>query len=182
MDLTHLRDKRCTRCSLHKNAKTVCILGNGSIKSPIVFVGEAPGRFEDKKGKPFVGKSGKLLDKVLKYYGVERSEVYVTNVVKCRPPNNRPPEVHEIYKCQLYLRYELYEITPRVIVPMGNIATGYITGVNHITKTHGKVTQNKEYACAIVPIYHPAYVLRFPNMYQVWLEDIQTALHAASML
>lgn len=149
------------------------VFGVGSEKAELMFVGEAPGYWEDVEGEPFVGPAGKLLTKMINSLGLERSEVYIANVVKCRPPDNRDPEPEEISVCvSRYLRKQIEMIKPRVIVTLGNHATRTLLGKSSgITLLRGKKFQASNYY--IFPTYHPAAILRNANLLKVFAEDFQ---------
>ena len=141
-------------------------MGEGNIESPLVFVGEAPGRKEDETGRPFVGSAGKLFDQLLSHTGLDRSEVYITNVVKCRPPGNRRPKSEEVRSCTPYLDEQLTVISPRVIAPMGNSAAAHLLrrfGLERssIGVIHGRALDVEAPWGRVVlfPLYHPAAVL-----------------------
>jgi DNA polymerase len=157
----HASIKSCIKCELHKTrANVVC--GAGSISSKIMFVGEAPGQDEDIKGLPFVGKAGKLLSQLLLEIGVPRDSVFITNIVKCRPPNNRPPDEIEILTCQPYLKNQIELLKPKIVVTLGSYATQSITGsLEGITKLRSR--EIKMNGFAVFPTFHPAYVLRNPK-------------------
>jgi uracil-DNA glycosylase len=149
----------CTRCPLSA-ARTQVVFGVGDPDADLMFVGEAPGRDEDLQGEPFVGRSGKLLDRlVLEEMGVDRSRFYIANVVKCRPPDNRDPKPDEIAACRPYLAAQLELIRPVVVVTLGNFATKLLLETElGITKVRGKSYPMG--ACQLVPTYHPAAALR----------------------
>ncbi|AJM92270.1 uracil-DNA glycosylase [Nitrosopumilus piranensis] len=130
----------CTKCDLCKT-RTNSVPGKGNFQSEVVFVGEAPGRNEDKNGEPFVGVAGKKLSAALEEAGVSRDEVYITNVVKCRPPNNRVPSTKERSTCQEYLKKEISIIKPKIICVLGNTAFNSILGGSEITKFRGKLVR-----------------------------------------
>lgn len=169
----------CRKCELYKT-RVKAVSGCGSIKSRIMFIGEAPGYEEDKKGEPFVGRAGKLLDELLEKIGLNRSMVYITNVVKCHPVvvpdpykkgNDRPPNDFEISMCMDYLIRQIELIKPRVIVLLGATSLYALTGIKSISKTRG-VFINKKISgveVKILPTYHPAAVLRNPAL----LKDIE---------
>ena len=146
----------CTKCNLCITRKK-SVPGCGNINSKIVFLAEAPGKNEDTVGLPFVGKAGQLLDTVLKNNGLTRKSIYITNIVKCRPPNNRIPKKSEIEKCKQYLKTELNLIKPKLICIFGNTAYKSILGGNNIIQNNGKFLhfQNQLYFLSI----HPASVL-----------------------
>ncbi len=148
-------------CALKKNANPVFGHGNGD--SPIVFIGEAPGQKEDELGIPFVGAAGKFLDELLGSIGLERKDVYITNVVKYRPPENRDPEPIEKEQCMPWLKLELSIIKPKVIVPLGRHALGHFLPKITITNAHGKAFKIND-DVTIFPIYHPAAALHNGNL------------------
>lgn len=151
--------KGCKKCHLCEKAKQV-VFGKGSYNAPVMLVGEAPGADEDDQGIPFVGKAGQLLDKILAAAGI--SDVYIANVVKCRPPENRLPKKEEVEACWPYLVRQIELIKPRIIVCLGALATQQLVHPQaKITMVHGKIyTKGK---IKIVPTYHPAALLRDPN-------------------
>ena len=169
--------KNCRKCDLFKN-RTNPVPGSGSYKSKIMLIGEAPGYWEDKKGEPFVGKAGKFLDELLLLIGRRREEVFITNVVKCRPPNNREPTEEEVKACTPYLDRQIEIIKPKIIVTLGNVATTYIfkkfgLKVESISRIHGKVFEVSTLLgkIKIIPMYHPATALYNPRMKDVLRED-----------
>lgn len=131
--------------------------GDGTVLSSIVFVGEGPGREEDEQGKPFVGRAGQLLNKILADIGVQRQRIYITNTVKCRPPNNRTPFPKELEACSYWLDKELNLIRPKVVVALGSTAFSYFGGRN-ITRCRGQQIRIKDFI--LIPTFHPAYLLR----------------------
>lgn len=153
--------RSCTRCELHKS-RTNCVFGVGSKTADIMFVGEAPGAREDASGIPFVGAAGKLLDKYLTAVGISREEVYIANILKCRPPDNRDPLPTEQDACIGYLREQLKLIRPKVIVCLGRIAAMRLIKPDFkITREHGVFFRKNEFTlCAV---YHPAALLRDPG-------------------
>ena len=134
----------CSKCELC-NTRNNSVPGKGDKNSEIIFIGEAPGRSEDKAGEPFVGAAGKKLSDALEYAGISRDKVYITNVVKCRPPNNRVPTLTEKESCRNYLESEIALIKPKVICIMGNTAYQSILGGNNITKERGKFIKKDFY-------------------------------------
>ena len=164
-----LRQKvlQCSRCTLRNNCTQV-VMGEGNVNNNIMFVGEAPGANEDKKGRPFVGRAGKLLNKILKAVNIKRKEVYISNIVKCRPPNNRKPTTSEAKACSPILQAEFSIIKPKVIVPLGATALKHLLDSNaSITESRGQWFQRGEYY--FLPTFHPAYLLRNKNMKKyVW--------------
>jgi DNA polymerase len=148
------------------------VFGEGSHDARLVFVGEGPGRDEDKVGRPFVGEAGRLLTRIIEAMGLEREEVYICNVVKCRPPRNRDPEKHEIETCLPFLRRQLSIIRPEAICTLGRIAGRSLLGEDFgITRGRGKWHSYE--GIPLMPTFHPAYLLRYPSAKrQVW-EDVQ---------
>lgn len=158
--LVELREKLgvCTGCQLHQG-RTNIVFGAGNQDADLLFVGEAPGRVEDSRGIPFVGPAGKLLDELLQGIGLSRSQVYITNVVKCRPPGNRDPVPDEIEKCKRYLTRQIELIQPRILCALGRVAAGLIMEKSiQISKMHGQKFEGPGYF--IVPVFHPAAALR----------------------
>ena len=155
-------------------SRTNLVFGSGNADANLMFVGEAPGFYEDKQGKPFVGRAGKLLDELLAEVGLQREDVFITNTIKCRPPDNRDPLPDEIEICKPYLHRQIQLIEPRVICTLGNFATKLLTGSPQgITKVHG-VPQLHELGGRMVqlyPIFHPAAALRTESMRAVLRED-----------
>jgi len=151
----------CKKCALHKN-RTNVVFGSGNDKAVVIFIGEAPGYYEDLKGKPFVGAAGKLLTKLLKSVDLSREQVYIANVIKCRPPNNRDPLSGEIDICKKYLYAQIDFINPQIICTLGNLATKLILKKNvGITSVRGKLFRVG--GRLVLPIYHPAAALYTPS-------------------
>jgi DNA polymerase len=165
----------CTRCRLAQG-RTQVVFGVGNPQADLMFVGEAPGFHEDKQGVPFVGQAGKLLDKLLAGIGLERSQVYIANVLKCRPPGNRDPQPDEIESCEPHLFRQIELIQPRVVATLGNFATKLLSGKpTGITRVHG---QEQEVTLGgnrvlLYPLYHPAAALYTPAMLKVLQEDFR---------
>ncbi len=165
----------CTRCRLSQG-RTQVVFGVGNPDSDLMFVGEAPGFHEDKQGVPFVGQAGKLLDTLLAGIGLERSQVYIANVLKCRPPGNRDPQPDEIESCEPHLFRQIELIQPRVVATLGNFATKLLSGKpTGITRVHG---QEQEVTLGgnrvlLYPLYHPAAALYTPAMLNVLREDFR---------
>jgi len=159
----------CTKCPLHQT-RTQAVPGSGNLNAKVVFVGEAPGYYEDQKGIPFIGRGGQLLTKKLGELGISREDVFITNIAKCRPPNNRRPEKTEVEACTPYLNMQLETLTPKFIVPLGAVAGEYIFKKYGLTWT-GMLKENgiKRQVSTIfgtltiVPVIHPAAVLRNPH-------------------
>jgi uracil-DNA glycosylase len=163
----------CTRCRLAQG-RTQVVFGVGDPNADLMFVGEAPGFHEDKQGYPFVGQAGKLLDKLLAGIGLDRSRVYIANVLKCRPPGNRDPAPDEIEACERHLFRQIELIRPRVVATLGNFATKLLSGKPAgITRVHGteqEVTLGDS-RVLLYPLYHPAAALYTPVMLKVLEED-----------
>ena len=166
--------KGCTRCPQLAETRNTVVFGAGNADADLMFVGEAPGANEDKLGLPFVGQAGKLLDKLLVEIGLERGDVFIANVLKCRPPGNRDPHPAEIENCQEYLMRQVELIQPRVICTLGNFATKLLradgTG---ITRLHGQpeVRVVGRRAVRLYPIFHPAAALYTPAMVETLRTD-----------
>jgi uracil-DNA glycosylase len=163
----------CTRCPLAEGRSSV-VFGNGHADADLAFVGEAPGSEEDRRGLPFVGRAGGLLDQLLGGIGLTRAEVFVMNVIKCRPPGNRDPEAEEIDACRPYLERQIELIEPRVIATLGNFATKLLTasGVG-ITRVRGtpQVHTLGGRTVFVMPLFHPAAALRTPSLVETLRED-----------
>jgi uracil-DNA glycosylase len=157
-----------------KDLRTKVVFGAGNADADVMFVGEAPGAAEDLQGLPFVGRAGKLLDELLAEVGIQRPEVFITNVICCRPPGNRDPLPEEIDACKPYLYRKIELIEPKIICTLGNFATKLLTGnPTGITKVHGR-PQEREIADRLVllfPIFHPAAALRTESVKQLLRED-----------
>jgi uracil-DNA glycosylase family 4 len=146
----------CPLCKLARTRKNA-VPGEGQTSAKIMFIGEAPGRSEDEKGKPFVGAAGQILDNVLKNAGIERSQVFITNIVKCRPPNNRVPEEDELIACRPYLDRQIALIKPKVICILGRTAYSSILGGSSITANRGKIVERT--GQKYFSTFHPAAVI-----------------------
>ena len=171
LDLFNQSICNCQKCPLSQTRKKF-VFGVGNPKADIVFVGEAPGKQEDLQGIPFVGRAGKLLDKILAAIKLTRNDVYICNIVKCRPPNNRDPLPSEVEKCEPYLIKQLHLISPKLIVALGRIAA--CTMLN--TKESLKNLRNQIFTYAQIDLlvtYHPAALLRNPNFKKPAWEDFQ---------
>jgi DNA polymerase len=163
----------CTKCALAPG-RTQVVVGSGSPDADLVFVGEAPGFHEDQQGIPFVGQAGKLLDKLLAGIGMTRADVFVANVLKCRPPGNRDPLPEEIAACEPHLFRQIELIEPKLVATLGNFATKLLSGrPTGITRVHGQpqeVTLGAR-TVTLYPLYHPAAALYTPSMLDVLEED-----------
>jgi uracil-DNA glycosylase len=166
--------QRCVRCAELAATRKTVVFGAGNADADLMFVGEAPGASEDEQGLPFVGAAGKLLEKLLGEIGLLRTEVFIANTIKCRPPENRDPQPAEIENCREYLYRQVELIQPRVICTLGNFATKLLrddpTG---ITRLHGQpeVREVGRRAVRLYPIFHPAAALYTPRMLQTLRED-----------
>jgi uracil-DNA glycosylase len=163
----------CVRCPLHQG-RTKVVFGSGNANADLMFVGEAPGMHEDLQGLPFVGRAGKLLDQLLEEVGLRRSDVFITNVLLCRPPGNRDPQLDEIETCKPYLHRKIELIEPKVICTLGNFATKLLTRSQRgITGVHGRpqVHEIGGRTVRVFPIYHPAAALRSTRTLDELRED-----------
>jgi uracil-DNA glycosylase len=163
----------CSRCVLHET-RTRSVFGEGDPGADLMFVGEAPGYHEDQQGRPFVGQAGKLLEQLLDSIGLSREQVYIANVLKSRPPNNRDPRPEEIEACQPYLWRQVELIKPRVICTLGNFATKLLSGnPAGITRVHGhpQIIQVESHRTYLYPIFHPAAALYTPSMLATLKDD-----------
>ena len=165
------QNSECQRCALGPT-RNQFVFGSGHDGSSLMFVGEGPGADEDRLGLPFVGKAGKLLDRMIDVIGLDREDVYVTNVVKCRPPNNRNPTSDEIAHCMGILERQIELVNPKLIVTLGNVPTqALLPGSPGITKSRGSLKKYRDWN--ILPTFHPSYLLRNPNaMIEAW-QDFQ---------
>ncbi len=175
--------RNCTKCPLHKS-RTQVVFGDGNPDSPVVFVGEAPGEDEDRQGRPFVGRAGKYLNqKIEQVLSLKREDVYITNVCKCRPPENRKPTPAEINACFPYLRKELSIIKPKVICCLGATAAEGILGKKlSITKVRGQVRPYPyDPSVKVFLTYHPAFILRNPKSDGEFVEDMKKLKELAGL-
>ena len=158
----------CTKCALHESRKKA-VTGEGPADAEIMFIGEGPGFHENEQGRPFVGASGKFLDQLLEQAGLTRADVFIANVVKCRPPANRDPQPDELQACNVYLEGQIEAINPSIIVTLGRISMGrYFPGAK-ITSVHGQMQKIDERF--IIPMYHPAAALHQPALRPAILAD-----------
>ena len=165
----------CQKCAL-ATGRTQVVFGHGNPDADLMFVGEAPGYYEDKAGRPFVGAAGKLLDSLLQEIGVQRSEIFIANVLKCRPPQNRDPRPEEVEACKPYLLRQIALIKPRVICTLGNFATQLLLGKKvGITKVRGRSFPMSDYA--VFPMLHPAAALHRETFQASVREDFQHLRH-----
>ena len=164
--------KTCTLCDLHKTRKNV-VFGVGNKDADLLIIGEAPGATEDAQGKPFVGRAGMLLDAMLLAIGLHRDDVFIANILKCRPPNNRDPSPHEVKLCTPYLKQQIALIKPKVILAVGRIAAHFLLNTDQsIGKLRGKVYHYGDQQIPLIVTYHPAYLLRSPREKSKAYEDL----------
>ena len=162
----------CTRCKLHTLGRTQVVFGVGNPAADLMFVGEAPGADEDLKGEPFVGRAGQLLTKIIEAIGMQRGDVYIANVIKCRPPGNRNPEPDEVAQCEPFLFQQVDTIKPKVIVALGKFAAQcLLRTTDPITRIRGKEFTYRD--AILIPTYHPAYLLRNPSAKKDVWEDMK---------
>ena len=176
---------KCCKCKLCEN-RTNVVFGEGNFKTPLMLIGEAPGEQEDIQGRPFVGRAGQLLTKYLSLCGVSRSSVFITNIVKCRPPNNRNPEVEEIRTCFPYLERQIKFISPKVTLCLGAISTRTILNLPEnasISRLRGKQRKVKilETEVVVVPTFHPAFLLRNRRYETEFQKDLELAIELAGL-
>ena len=165
--------ENCEKCKLCSGRKNI-VFGVGNKNSKIMFIGEGPGADEDEQGEPFVGKAGQLMNKAFEYVGIDRKEVYIANIVKCRPPNNRNPEDDEASACLDYLRNQVLLIKPKIIVLLGSVALQNILGKEYkITASRGKWFLKKD--IKYLPTWHPSAVLRDENKKVDFIRDLMVA-------
>jgi DNA polymerase len=161
----------CRRCKLHKT-RTSIVFGSGNLRAKLVFVGEGPGRDEDLQGEPFVGQAGQLLTKIIQAIQLRREEVYITNIIKCRPPGNRNPEPDEIGSCEPFLVKQLEAIRPKLICALGTFAAQTLLKTEEkISSLRGEFHQYQ--GIPLMPTYHPAFLLRNPNSKRDVWEDMK---------
>ncbi len=173
------RVKACTACDLHRT-RTQVVFGVGNRNADWMIVGEAPGAEEDRRGEPFVGRAGQLLDAMLLAIGLRREEVYIANVLKCRPPNNRDPRPEEVEQCEPYLRRQVALVQPRLILAVGRIAAQNLLKTNApLSRLRGRVHHYGESETPLVVTYHPAYLLRSPLEKRKAWEDLKLAREVA---
>jgi len=162
---------QCTRCKLHTLGRSQVVFGVGSPSADLMFVGEAPGADEDIQGEPFVGKAGQLLTRIIEAIGLKREEVYIANVIKCRPPGNRNPEPDEVAECEPFLFRQIDAVRPKVIVALGKFAAQCLLRSDvPITRLRGKEFAYRD--AILIPTFHPAYLLRNPPAKREVWEDM----------
>ena len=164
----------CTRCKLHTLGRRQIVFGVGNPHADLMFVGEAPGRDEDAQGIPFVGRAGQLLTKMIEAIGLTRDEVYIANVIKCRPPGNRNPEPDEVGACEPFLFRQVETIHPKVIVALGAFAAQTLLKTQEsISRLRGRIYTYS--SAQVIPTFHPAYLLRSPDRKRDAWEDLKKA-------
>jgi DNA polymerase len=169
---THIGD--CTRCALHTLGRRQVVFGVGNPHADLMFVGEAPGADEDVQGEPFVGRAGQLLTKIIESIGLSRSDVYIANVIKCRPPGNRNPEPAEVATCEPFLLRQIDAIRPRVIVALGTFAAqALLQSDTPISRLRGRIHEFRG-GIKLLPTFHPAFLLRSPDRKRDVWEDMKT--------
>jgi DNA polymerase len=162
----------CTRCKLHRLGRRQIVFGVGNPDADLMFVGEAPGHDEDVQGIPFVGRAGQLLTKIIEAIGLQREDVYIANVIKCRPPGNRNPEQDEVETCEPFLFKQIDVIKPKVIVALGNFAArALLRTLDPISRLRGRVYELR--GAKLIPTFHPAYLLRNPSSKREVWEDMK---------
>ena len=177
-ELAALRSKvaACTACPLHAGRRQT-VFGVGNPNADWMFVGEGPGEEEDRRGEPFVGRAGKLLDAMLRAMDLDRTTVYIANIVKCRPPNNRNPSLEEATTCIPYLRRQIELVAPRLIVALGAVAAQrLLETARPVGAMRGQIHHLAQPACPVLVTYHPAYLLRSPGQKGKAWEDLQLAM------
>ncbi len=176
LELIEQEVKACTLCRLHAE-RTQAVFARGNPHGELMFVGEGPGADEDATGVPFVGRAGKLLDKMIFAMGLERDEVYITNIVKCRPPGNRDPRVDEVESCFPYLKQQIDEVQPRILCTLGRPAANALLDN---TRSMGSMRGRwfRFHGTPLLPTYHPAYLLRSPGQKGKTWEDLKEIIRA----
>jgi DNA polymerase len=165
----------CTRCKLHALGRRTVVFGTGNPDADLMFVGEAPGADEDEQGVPFVGRAGQLLTKIIEAIGLRRDDVYIANVIKCRPPGNRNPEPDEVATCEPFLTQQIDIVQPRVIVALGTFAAHLLLHTDApISRIRGVVHRYR--GASLIPTFHPAYLLRNPGDKRLVWSDIKAVL------
>jgi len=170
----HLHIGDCTRCKLHTLGRTRVVFGVGNPNADLMFVGEAPGADEDAQGIPFVGRAGQLLTKIIEAIDLKREDVYIANLIKCRPPQNRNPEPDEVETCEPFLFQQIDLIKPKVIVALGTFAArALLKSADPISRLRGRVHEYR--GAQLIPTFHPAYLLRNPSAKREVWDDMKLA-------
>ena len=166
----------CTRCGLHQG-RTQTVFGTGDTSAEWLIIGEAPGAEEDRQGKPFVGRAGMLLTAMLAAIGLRREQVYIANILKCRPPNNRDPGREEVDACEVYLKRQISLLQPRIILALGRIAAqNLLREDTPVSRMRGRVYHYPDGNIPVIVTYHPAYLLRSPREKRKSWQDLQLAM------
>jgi uracil-DNA glycosylase len=176
LTLPQIRDElgECVRCKLHETRQHI-VFGAGDGRAPLMFIGEGPGADEDRTGEPFVGRAGELLDKMIVAMGWRRDDVYIANVIKCRPPGNRTPEADEVSACQPFLLAQIAAVAPRIIVALGRPAANTLLGNDApISALRGKFFDCR--GAQLMPTFHPAFLLRQPERKRDAWSDLQQVM------
>lgn len=174
----HLQQKvkACTACSLHQS-RTQTVFGVGNREAKLMIIGEAPGFYEDQKGEPFVGRAGQLLNAMLEAIQFSRESVYIANILKCRPPNNRDPQPDEVAQCTGFLQQQITLIQPKLLLAVGRIAAHYLLQTkSSLENLRGKIHQFGDQNTPLIITYHPAYLLRNPKDKAKAYADLQLAV------
>ncbi len=181
----------CTRCVLHKQGRKQIVFGVGNPRAELMFVGEGPGADEDQKGEPFVGRAGQLLNNMIKAMGITREDVYIANIVKCRPPGNRTPEREECETCSPFLMRQIAAVKPKVIVALGATAAKTLLAMNasmiqlrgrfYDFKPAGVRSDGEWKGCKLAVTYHPAFLLRDPRQKGEAWKDLQMVMRELGM-
>lgn len=172
MNILEIKNKviKCKLCKLSET-RINAVPGKGNFTADVIFVGEAPGKSEDQKGEPFVGAAGKKLTLALESIGVSRDSVYITNIVKCRPPENRVPANNEVEMCGSYLKKEIEIIEPKIICVLGNTAYGSLLGGDSISKNRGKIIKFQDRLYFLT--FHPAATIYNQSLFEVFCDDLK---------
>jgi len=184
----------CTRCPLHAQGRKQIVYGVGNLEADIMFVGEGPGADEDEQGEPFVGRAGQLLNAMISAMGIRREDVYIANVVKCRPPGNRTPEREECETCSPFLMRQIAAVQPKILVALGAVSAKTLLGINDsMANLRGKIydfsppvpkdspESAAEFSTKLVATYHPAYLLRDPRQKKEAWKDLQIVMKYLGM-
>jgi len=170
----------CTRCVLHKQGRKQIVFGVGNPRADLMFIGEAPGADEDQQGEPFVGRAGQLLNNMITAMGVKREDVYIANIIKCRPPGNRTPEREECETCSPFLFRQIEVVKPEMIVALGAVAAKTLLGLNDsMINLRGRIYDYRNTKLAVT--YHPAYLLRDPRQKKETWKDLQMVMKYLGM-
>jgi uracil-DNA glycosylase family 4 len=165
----------CTRCVLHKQGRKQIVFGVGNPRAELMFIGEAPGADEDEKGEPFVGRAGQLLTNMIKAMGLSREEVYIANIIKCRPPGNRTPERDECETCSPFLMRQIETVAPKAVVALGAVAAKTLLAINApMSELRGRWYDFRGTKLAVT--YHPAFLLRDPRQKKETWKDLQMVM------